>query len=112
MMRRNLLEETAATLEFFEQRLRMALNSMWRRVRMACKHMFFRLLHFLRQVREELLAFCRIISRLAIATAKLSLFYIPGVLGWLIGWHAFALMWFITITALGLFYGRRKPLRS
>ncbi len=112
MMRRNLLEETAATLELFEQRLRRALKSIWRRVRLWCKRIFFRLLHFLSQVSEALLAFCRTISRLVVATAKLSLFYLPGVLGWLMGWKVFALTWLITITALGMFYGKRKPLRS
>lgn len=107
----NSVEGTTSHIETFEQRIRSALRNLRRRLRLFVKRLLQRAAHAFRRFINRLQQLGKNVYRLVLAFSKVSLFYLPGVLGLLLGWDVFALIWFAAFTALGLFYRKRQPLR-
>ncbi len=97
----NSLEDTAAGIEKFDQRIQDGFIALGRNLATWTIRSAIR-------VKDYCVRVLRAIVRLAIALSKLALFYLPGALCWWFDRPLLAFLWLVAVTVLGFFYGQRR----
>ena len=103
-----LLKDFASALELFVNRIQDAFLILWELLLDGAEWLAEAARNFCLRVKEWLAQLCHTLFQLGVAMARLSLFYLPGVLAFLLGWSSFAIFWLAAITAIGLLYGKGR----
>ncbi|MGH7496748.1 MAG: hypothetical protein ACREOO_30725 [bacterium] len=103
-----LLKDFASTLEQFGNRIQDAFSILWEGLLDGAARLTAAARNFCSRIKDWLAQLWHTLFHLGVALAKLSLFYLPGLLALLLGWVGFAIFWLAAITAIGLLYGKGK----
>ncbi len=102
------LEAGVATIGQFEERIQNALTKLMKSVFALLQRTMEWLERFLRGAGEYLKRVARALSQLLFILSKLSLFYLPGLLCWLLELPVVAILWCVMVTAAGLIYRKEE----
>jgi hypothetical protein len=106
------LKNFASALEQFGNRIQDAFSILWEGLLDGIERLAAAARYFYLRLKDWLAQLCHTLFHLGIALAKLSLFYLPGLLAFLLGWVSFAIFWLAAISAIGLLYGKGKTANS
>ena len=107
-MMQTLLDNLVATLERFGKRIQDAFLVLWEALLARIEEFAAVARNFALRIKSFIAQLFHTLSHLMIVLAKLSLFYLPGLLALLLDWRGFAIFWLVLVTAMGLLYGKGR----